>query len=186
MDLIYYNLHSIINTDISHAGQLLFRPKASAWILRAAYQDQLCFRIFCLHFQLLEIHLIITVFIHKGIVYNMTACFINIIIVRIINRRLDDNVISRICEQFNGKYKGKIQSRCICDPFFFNIPVITSFLPVNAGHEKFIRKIPISVILMSCTVLDRFCHCRSCLKIHICNTQWDHIALSIHLLTKFG
>ena len=132
VDLIDRDHHTIIKADPAHALQLFLCPRSAYGIVRVTEQHQLCFRLFCKRFELCKIDFIIALAINECVQRHIAPRPAHIVIVRVIDRRLDDHIVARLRIHFDRAHQRHIDAGRIDDPLRLHIPMVAALLPVRA------------------------------------------------------
>ena len=93
----------------------------------------------------------------------------------IINRRLNDHVISLLCKCFDCHRKCKDNSRCFYKPTLFDFPVVVCLHPIADCIKIWSLHLTVSKDCLFCTFYQGIFYIRRSFKIHIRNPQWKHI-----------
>ena len=88
---------------------------------------------------------------------------------RIINRFLDQHIVSRFCICLHCHCKCKDNSRCLEQPFRFDLPAVTTFHPGSYCIKICFICLCIAIYTMLCLTQQCILNIGTCLKIHICN-----------------
>ena len=176
MDLVTHYDHIIFAADRRNLFQLLFCPHTSHRIVRRAEQKQFYMILFYFLLKILKIYMVLSVlFQFQCIIHNSASVVCDHFTERIVNRLLDDNCVSRLCERLYCHRERKYHARGFHQPVFFHMPAMLLLHPCRNCLKIFFLYLTVSKNSMCNTFLDRLCDLRCHLEIHISHPERKHI-----------
>ena len=170
MDLIADHDYSMLLADISQLFQFFPCPYTADRIVRTAQEEQSNPLFNDLPFKIFKINLITSILILiQYIICNFSVIGLDYFPERIINRFLDQHIVSRFCICLHCHCKCKDNSRCLEQPFRFDLPAVTTFHPGSYCIKICFICLCITIYTMLCLTQQCILNIGTCLKIHICN-----------------
>ena len=176
VDLIADYRHSVFHTKISHTDQFVFRPYPAYRVMGIAQKEKLYLFICDLFLKILKIHMIAVIFSKVQIIADYLSVIIRDHFRKwIINRRLDQYTIPRLCIGLYCHGKSKHHAWRLYKPLFPGIPSMTFPDPVMYCFKIRCFHFTVSKDSLFCTFYQRVFNVRGSLKIHICHPKWQYI-----------
>ena len=128
-------------------------------------------RHFCQLFQFFKVNFPTFPVIDQFVLHNFSSIIYNCFSKRIIDRWLNDNSISRLCESFRHNTQCRNNSICKFNPFRFCIPAISFLLPCCNQFCCIVSNFAITINRMRSSLLNGIHYRLRAWKIHVRNPK---------------
>ena len=179
--LVHREHDAVVYAYPSDALQLLARPRPAHGIVRAAKYHEPDVRLLRQSLERGEVHLPAPAALDEGIVGYLPPRAAHIVVVGIVDRRLDYNALARRGVHLHRADKGHVDARSVANPLGLHLPAVPLALPAGAGVEVFPARVAIAVGLVRGALLYRLGHAGRGLEVHVRYAHGYDAAVAVHL-----